>query len=48
MIVLNVDNLSLSFGTTVILKDGTLLTVYYQSQNSDSYCSLLYTKWKLV
>jgi hypothetical protein len=29
------------------LDDGTLVTVYYQRYENDSYCSLLYTKWKL-
>ena len=27
--------------------DGTLITVYYQRYENDTYCSLLYTKWKL-
>jgi Neuraminidase (sialidase) len=35
------------YPSTVELDDGTLVTVYYQRYENDSYCSLLYTKWKL-
>ena len=35
------------YPSTVELDDGTLMTVYYQRYENDSYCSLLYTKWKL-
>ena len=35
------------YPSTVELDDGSLMTVYYQRYENDSYCSLLYTKWKL-
>ena len=35
------------YPSTVELDDGTLITVYYQRYENDTYCSLLYTKWKL-
>jgi len=35
------------YPATVELKDGSLLTVYYQRYGDDPYCSILYTKWEL-
>lgn len=38
----------LGYPTTVILTDGTLLTVFYQHYFTDAYPSVLCTKWELV
>jgi Neuraminidase (sialidase) len=35
------------YPSTVELDDGSLITVYYQRYENDSFCSLLYTKWTL-
>ena len=40
-------NGDLGYPSTVELDDGTLITAYYQAFRDDSYCSFLYTKWKL-
>ncbi len=38
----------LGYPATAVLKDGSLITVYYQGDgNTDDYCSFLYTKWTL-
>lgn len=42
----NAHNRDLGYPATVQLKDGTLLTVYYQIHEGDKLTSLLYTKWK--
>ncbi len=41
------SNSDLGYPSTVELEDGTLMTAYYQAYKNDSYCSVLYTKWKL-
>lgn len=38
----------LGYPSTVELKDGSLLTVYYLKYEDDKKCSMLYTKWQLV
>ncbi len=35
------------YPASVELSDGSILTVYYQAWADDSWCSTLYTKWKL-
>ena len=35
------------YPATVELKDGSLLTVYYQAWDNDNFCSILQTKWSL-
>lgn len=37
----------LGYPSTAELSDGSLITVYYQKVQGDSYCSVLYTKWEL-
>lgn len=38
----------LGYPTTVILSDGSLLTVFYQHYFTDAYPSVLCTKWELI
>jgi len=38
----------IGYPCTTHLGNGELVTVYYQSYQNDSYCSFLYTRWKLV
>ena len=45
---LNPEDTDLGYPATVILKDGSLFTVYYQHYNEDTYPSVLYTKWTLT
>lgn len=37
----------LGYPSTVELDDGSLFTAYYQKHGTDTYTSILYTKWKL-
>jgi hypothetical protein len=37
----------LGYPSSVELSDGSILTVYYQKQAGDKFCSILYTKWEL-
>ena len=46
--VKNENDGDLGYPSTVELKDGSLLTVYYQKYEDDKKCSMLYTKWRLV
>ena len=41
------EDWDLGYPSTVELSDGSLMTVYYQKQPGDRYCSILYTKWTL-
>lgn len=43
----NTDSRDLGYGSTVELRDGSLLSVYYQRCPGDDYPSILYTNWKL-
>lgn len=38
----------LGYSSTAELEDGSLITAYYQKSEADTFCSLLYTTWKLV
>ena len=40
-------NADMGYPSTVELDDGTLITIYYQRYRNDSYCSVLYTRWRL-
>ena len=40
-------NSDLGYPASVELKDGSILTVYYQALNKDEATSILYTKWRL-
>ncbi len=42
------NNSDLGYPSSVQLADGSILTAYYQRSGKDSYCSVLYTTWKLV
>mgnify|MGYP001144988531 CR=1 FL=1 len=37
----------LGYPASVELTDGSILTVYYQCLPGDSWCSVLYSKWRL-
>ena len=47
IILSNSSNNDIGYPATVELKDGSLLTVYYQRYESDEQTSILYTKWHL-
>ncbi len=38
----------LGYASTTQLPDGTMITAYYQIKEMDGYCSLLFTRWRLV
>jgi len=38
----------LGYPSTVELRDGSLMTVYYQKYEDDKKCSILCTKWRLA
>ena len=40
-------DVDLGYPSSVELSDGSILTVYYQKQAGDKFCSILYTKWQL-
>ena len=37
----------LGYPSSIELDDGSILTVYYQMYKNDTYCSILYTKWRI-
>ena len=38
----------LGYASTTQLPDGTMITAYYQKKEEDTYCSFLFTRWRLV